>query len=396
MNSSYILLIIWGLLIKEGIGCLEWISSADGRYRRHCYSFIRSPSPMNTLEADDYCRLTTGGRLAPYIDSFQYNHLLSLRPADAATTFIGTNDIALEDTWVNFDGTPIHNNGFIYTMTNYPVDQPNGGAGQNCAVINAKPGDATYIPSETQDKSCTTHSSTDMLCYNEEYTGQCLSWTSTADSKYRSHCYWLTSTPGGATDWRVTDAMTKCQCEGGQLAPVIDDLQFAFLTNLLSTISGTTGVATSAWFSNHNIKGTPANWNGDPSTASFSSTPPAGEYCFLTSTGGTQTWQPCSYTDIANINGAICYTEALAAPVPVTSNVSAMTIEERKKELTIDPKETNAFKLSKISVYEDRPTAKGIGILGIALLGSFFAFIIVLDCQRLEQFCSRKTDSTSA
>lgn len=52
-------------------------------------------------------------------------------------------------------------------MTNYPVDQPNGGTGQNCAVINAKPGDATYIPSETQDKSCTTLSSTDMLCCNE-------------------------------------------------------------------------------------------------------------------------------------------------------------------------------------------------------------------------------------
>lgn len=60
-----------------------------------------------------------------------------------------------------------------------------------------------------------------------------------ADSQYRSHCYWVTSTPpGGATDWRVTDAMTKCHCEGGQLAPVIDDVQFAFLTNLLSTISG--------------------------------------------------------------------------------------------------------------------------------------------------------------
>eukprot|EP00105_Crassostrea_gigas_P039404 XP_019923552.1 PREDICTED: uncharacterized protein LOC105330194 [Crassostrea gigas] len=116
----------------------------------------------------------------------------------------------------------------------------------------------------------------------------------------------------------------------------------------------------------------------------------------MVSTGGAQKWQPCSYTDIATVNGAICYTEALAAPVRVTSNVSAMTIEERKKELTIDPKETNAFKLSKISVYEERPTAKGIGILGIVLLGSFFAFIIVLDCQRLEQFCSRKTDPTYA
>lgn len=80
-------------------------------------------------------------------------------------TFIGTNDIAVEDTWVNFDGTPIHNNGFMTTMTNGV--QPNGGTDQNCAVINAITSDSTYIPTETQDKSCTGHTSTDMLCYNQ-------------------------------------------------------------------------------------------------------------------------------------------------------------------------------------------------------------------------------------
>ncbi|XP_034329360.2 uncharacterized protein [Magallana gigas] len=394
MNSCYNLFLIVAFFVKETPGCLEWISIEDGRYRRHCYWFERSSYLIGTFAADDYCaRIANGGRLAPYIDSFQYNHLLSLRPADATDTFIGTNDIAEEDTWVNFDGTSISGNGFLYTMTNYPVSQPNGLTSQNCAIINPKPGNSIYTTNQTQDRSCTSSLSTDMLCYREDYTGQCLSWTSTANSQYRSHCYWLTSTPpGGATDWRVTDAMTKCQCEGGQLAPVIDDVQFSFLTNFLSTISGTTGMSTGAWFGVHNIKGTPANWNGNPSIASFASPPPAGEYCFMVSIDGAQTWQPCSYTDITVVYGAICYKQA---PVPKTSNVSAMSIEEMKKELTIDPKETNAFKLSKISVYEDRPTAKGIGILGVVLLGSFFAFIIVLDCQRLENLCSRKTDATN-
>ena len=48
-----------------------------------------------------------------------------------------------------------------------------------------------------------------------------------------------------------------------------------------------------------------------------------------------------------------------------------------------------AFRISKISVYEDRPTAKSIGFLGIALLAGFIAFIVILDCQRLEQCCRK-------
>lgn len=73
----------------------------------------------------------------------------------------------------------------------------------------------------------------------------------------------------------------------------------------------TTGKATGAWFGVHNIKGTPANWNGNPSAASFASPTPAGEYCFMVSTGGTQTWQSCSYTNITVVYGAICYKQGL-------------------------------------------------------------------------------------
>ena len=68
------------------------------------------------------------------------------------------------------------------------------------------------------------------------YTGSCLNWTSTADSKQRNHCYWLTSKTPGATSWTVSDAMQKCQCEGGSLAPIIDDNQSTFLLNLLTAI----------------------------------------------------------------------------------------------------------------------------------------------------------------
>ena len=82
-------------------------------------------------------------------------------------TFIGTNDITVEDTWVNFDGSAISGNRFILTMTGYPTLQPNGLMSQNCAVINAFSGSTTYVPEKTQDKSCSTHYSTDMLCYTE-------------------------------------------------------------------------------------------------------------------------------------------------------------------------------------------------------------------------------------
>lgn len=79
----------------------------------------------------------------------------------------------------------------------------------------------------------------------------------------------------------------------------------------------TTGTTTVAWFGTHNIKGTPANWNGNPSIASFASTSPAGENCLLVSTGGTQAWRPCSYNDITNVYGAVCYKEGMIYSIDI-------------------------------------------------------------------------------
>lgn len=81
--------------------------------------------------------------------------------------------------------------------------------------------------------------------------------------------------------------------------------------NVYNLKYSTTGMTTGAWFGAHNIKGTPANWNGNPSTASFASPPPAGEYCLMVSTGGLQVWRPCSYTDITVVYGAICYKQGM-------------------------------------------------------------------------------------
>ncbi|XP_056006036.1 uncharacterized protein LOC125657482 isoform X3 [Ostrea edulis] len=380
------------IFILKGASALSnlvWISSLDGKYRNHSYWFD-SDSSMTAFEADDHCALNNG-RLAPFIDSYQYNFLLGLRPETSVDTFIGTMDLAEENTWVNFDGSSIPGNEFLYTMTDYPNHQPNGGTTQNCAVINSRVWVSTvYVDSQTQDKACT-HTTTDMLCYREDWSGLCLSWNSTADFEYRQHCYWLTSKTPIGTSWSVVDSMNKCQCEGGQLAPVIDDFQYAFIHNLLTSIAGATGTTLGVWLGPHNIKGSPMNWNGDPVKASNLTSAPEGEYCLLISAAGVQTWRLCSYSDTSIVIGALCYKEGGSSHgTDTTASSTTTSIEEIKNELYVNPRETTAFKMTKISVYEDRPVAKGIGMVGVAVLASVFVFIIILDCQRIEQYCSKR------
>ncbi|XP_061178323.1 uncharacterized protein LOC133186957 [Saccostrea echinata] len=350
---------------------------------------------MTAFEADEYCALSDG-RLAPYIDSYQYSFLVELRPPTAGDTFIGTTDIIVEDTWVNFDGSSIPGNEFLYTMTNYPIHQPNGGSAQNCAVMNSKLYGGVYFDNRTQDKSCS-FTSTDMLCYFEDWTNLCLSWNSTADEKYRQHCYWPTTKMPNQTTWTVKDAMDKCRFEGGQLAPIIDDDQYSFIMSRLSSVAHTTGISTELWFGILNIKGTPMNWNGDPMEATTTIASPSGEWCFLISTFGSQFWRQCSFTDPSIAYGALCYKEGFVtdAVSPKTSrNAITLSAEEIKKELHVNPRNTKAYKLSKISVYEDRPVAVSLGVVGIAVLISVFAFVILLDCQQMERLCSKQQRPT--
>ncbi|XP_033762655.1 sushi, von Willebrand factor type A, EGF and pentraxin domain-containing protein 1-like [Pecten maximus] len=52
-------------------------------------------------------------------------------------------------------------------------------------------------------------------------------------------------------------------------------------------------------------------------------------------------------------------------------------------ELKVDKKKTSIAVRKKISVYEDRPVAKGLGSIGVAMLVFVFAFVIIPDIPRL-------------
>ena len=59
-------------------------------------------------------------------------------------------------------------------------------------------------------------------------------------------------------------------------------------------------------------------------------------------------------------------------------------IENIKKNLTMDVKETNAYKRKKISAHDDRPSAKAVGsILGIGVLSVVFCLIVIPDIPML-------------
>uniref|UniRef100_A0A8W8IHD8 C-type lectin domain-containing protein n=1 Tax=Magallana gigas TaxID=29159 RepID=A0A8W8IHD8_MAGGI len=351
LEMNWIKLVYTLLIIPKDVSslCLTWTSSADDVIRSHCYWYVELSKAVSFFEADDICA-SNGGRLAPFVDSWQYSIIENMRPyttspnATCTGVWMGSNTIR----------------GYTWNWNNDPnfLSIPLGNlTPEKCLRLKKDTLDAAYI-------SCNSDLSDvrGAVCFrNATETPCCLEWISKGDGRYRRHCYWFERSSYLMGTFAADDYCARI-AKGGRLAPYIDSFQYNHLLSLRPA-DATTGMSTGAWFGVHNIKGTPANWNGNPSIASFASPPPAGEYCFMVSIDGAQTWRRCSYTDITVVYGAICYKQA--------------------------------FKLSKISVYEDRPTAKGIGILGIVLLGSFFAFIIVLDCQRLENLCSRKTDATN-
>lgn len=70
-------------------------------------------------------------------------------------------DVGKEGEWTHLDGTSIADNGFDTTF-DPSTSQPNGGTGQNCAIIN--PNSGTYH-NKTQDKECHTYKTSAMICY---------------------------------------------------------------------------------------------------------------------------------------------------------------------------------------------------------------------------------------
>lgn len=59
--------------------CLTWTSSADDFIRSHCYWYVELSKGVSFFEADDICA-SNGGRLAPFVDSWQYSIIENMRP----------------------------------------------------------------------------------------------------------------------------------------------------------------------------------------------------------------------------------------------------------------------------------------------------------------------------
>ncbi|CAC5424986.1 unnamed protein product [Mytilus coruscus] len=266
----------------------------------------------------------------------------------------------------------------------------------------------------------------------------CLKWNSASDQLYREHCYWFTTKPSSMTSWTIVDAMNKCRDDGGYLAPLIDDQNYQFIKDdVLSTVFSLK--STRAWLGTHSIMGSPTNWNNDPAFVTLLSSISSAERCVVIDSSQMQSWIPCN-TNSSTLTGAVCFKQGLAGDVPLISpepitcepeissvNVNSTTVEELKRILFVDPEHTNvlsflrliqlicdkyvirysycivfesqltssntsilAYKLTKISVYEDRPVAKAIGGVGVAVLVSVLLFVVLLDCQRMEQCISNK------
>ncbi|CAG2221969.1 unnamed protein product [Mytilus edulis] len=179
---------------------------------------------------------------------------------------------------------------------------------------------------------------------------------------YREHCYWFTSRPSSLSSWTIVDALDKCREDGGYLAPLIDYQNYQFIKDdVLRTIKKYSSLA---WYPFDDEF--PSNWNNEPSFVTL--------------------LLPSSSRDIPLITPE----PKICEPDISNVNINSTTVEELKRVLFIDPEQTNAYKLTKISVYEDRPVAKAIGGVGVAILISVILFIVLLDCQRLEQCITKR------
>ncbi|CAG2199304.1 unnamed protein product [Mytilus edulis] len=216
-------------------------------------------------------------------------------------------DVAVEDTWTHLDGTSIANNDFWSTFWVDAVStntQPNGGSGQNCAVINSR---NVPFPNKTQDKLCLNYPKDEMLCYKKVV--NCLNWTSSADQMYREHCYWFTSKPLSISSWTIVDAMVKCQEDGGYIASLIDDQNYQFIKNdVLGTVFSLK--STQVWLGTHSIIGSPSNWNNDPAFVSLLSPSSSSEKCVVIDSNQIQSWIPCN-TNSSALTGAVCFKHGL-------------------------------------------------------------------------------------
>ncbi|MBZ0117996.1 MAG: C-type lectin domain-containing protein [Sandaracinaceae bacterium] len=134
-------------MIDDGAGCPCDLRIFMGR----AYLFCRGANTETWQTAAERCAAQTGYSLVR-IDSAEENRFIDMETGALMGTsdwWIGATDSAAEGTWVWTDGTTA-------TYTNFESDQPNGGAGQNCAEIDPSTTGATGTAGGWNDQECGT------------------------------------------------------------------------------------------------------------------------------------------------------------------------------------------------------------------------------------------------
>ncbi|XP_056006704.1 uncharacterized protein LOC125660356 [Ostrea edulis] len=355
---------------------------------------------------------------------------------NSSDTFFGVIDVGKNNLWTQLDGTVIDSS-FTSTFDG-STGQPNGGSSQNCIVINAEPS-STHAPDKTQDKACSSSYKTkSMLCYidTKEF---CFGWTSTADNIVREHCYWLITKPKSSSQWNVVDALYRCTSEGGTLAPAIDTVQMSFIKESLTSIfESSTVTKTGVWMGSNTIRGKEWNLDNQPnflsSTSTGSITP---EKCMRLEKDSLNTGYINCRSDSTSVRGAVCArygtgniviehvpsssaptvtntttstttlkatttTTTTTTPEPETTVTPASTnapcvarsdvynltsVETIKMALTVDPKETTAYKSTLTCAEDDRVVSRYIGYTGVFTISTVMASFIFMDCIRICTGC---------
>ncbi|XP_065924489.1 uncharacterized protein [Magallana gigas] len=416
------------LIIPKDVSslCLTWTSSADDIIRSHCYWYVELSKAVSFFEADDICA-SNGGRLAPFVDSWQYSIIENMRPYTTPDTFIGVIDIGKENTWTQLDGTKIDSS-FTNTF-DLNNNQPNGGKSQNCIVMDMEP-HHYFRPDKTQDKSCfSSFKTTAMICYADKKEF-CYVWMSVNDGKLREHCYWLTTKPRSSSRWNFIDALSRCTAEGGTLAPAIDEMQLAFIRETLTGIfQSPNATCTGVWMGSNTIRGYTWNWNNDPNFLSIPLGNLTPEKCLRLKKDTLDAAYISCNSDLSDVRGAVCFRNAtgqiLTTPttttpttttethplttsttsttttttLPTTTSASTTTtppttsevpgvlnltyLEQVKVALTVDPKETSAFKATLNCAEDNRFVSKCMGYTGVAVISGIFVTILFLDVKLL-------------
>lgn len=154
--------------------------------------------------------------------------------------------------------------------------------------------------------------------------------------------------------------------------PLIPSTTLSTTTSEHTTVHDITDPpSTSSYSPNFSLTTSTSDQTTDSQTTNFltSEPPPTNQSTTSYSTASADTTNPIGPT----------YQPTFQLPTNLSEEEKGLLVRKIKKDLFIDHRETSAFKMTKISKWEDRPSSNMIGVSGIVMLVVCGVLIILPD-----------------